>query len=136
LTRPKPDRATVVAELDELRHQAASTGGRVSVLALARRVGLANTTFRRRFPDIAARIVAEEPQVPAPSVGSTAATADSEAKLRQRNRDLQENLGLAIAAIQRLTLENRGLREQLEAALAVTSIRPGHPASSPARHTR
>lgn len=136
MTRAIPDRATVLRELDELRHQAASTEGRVSVLALARRVGLANTTFRRRFPDITARIVAEESQAPTPSPESTAATTDSEAKLRQRNRDLQENLELAIAAIQRLTLENRGLREQLEAALAITPIRPGHLARSPARHTR
>jgi transposase-like protein len=134
LTRAIPDRATVLRELDELRHQAASTEGRVSVLALARRVGLANTTFRRRFQDITARIVAEESQAPTPSPESV--TTDSEAKLRQRNRDLQENLELAIAAIQRLTLENRGLREQLEAALAITPIRPGHLARSPARHTR
>jgi hypothetical protein len=45
-------RATVVAALDDLRQQAAPGGARVSVLALAKRVGLANTTFRRRFPDI------------------------------------------------------------------------------------
>jgi hypothetical protein len=45
-------------------------------------------------------------------------------KLRQRNRDLQENLELAIAAIQRLTLDNHRLRQKLEAARAVTPIRP------------
>jgi hypothetical protein len=81
-------------------------------------------------------IVAEGSQAPTPSADSTAATADSEIKLRQRNRDLPENLELAIAAIQRLTLQNRSLREQLEAALAVTPIRPGHLPRSPARHTR
>ena len=130
MTRAIPDRATVLRELDELRHQAASTEGRVSVLALARRVGLANTTFRRRFPDITARIVAEESQAPTPSPDSTAATTDSEAKLRERNRDLQENLALAIAAIQRLTRENQGLRQQLEAARVVTPIRPGQRAGA------
>jgi hypothetical protein len=52
-------------------------------------------------------IVAEGSQAPTPSADSTAATADSEIKLRQRNRDLPENLELAIAAIQRLTLQNR-----------------------------
>jgi hypothetical protein len=125
LTRAVPDRATVLAELDELRLQASSTGERVSVLALAKRVGLANTTFRRRFPDITESITAEDFHAPAPATDTTAVTADSEAKLRQRNRDLQENLELAIAAIQRLTLENRSLREHLaEAARTVTPIRP------------
>ncbi|GJO38661.1 hypothetical protein NJB1604_06220 [Mycobacterium marinum] len=91
----------------------------MSVLALARRVGLANTTFRRRFPDITSQIIANERDARPPSAANT----DSEAKLRQRSRDLHENLEIAIAAIQRLTLENRSLREQLQEALAVRPIR-------------
>jgi hypothetical protein len=80
LTRAIPDRATVVAELNELRQEAGSTGARVSVLALARRVGLANTTFRRQFPDITEQIAAEEPAVPTASADGVATIRNTEAK--------------------------------------------------------
>jgi hypothetical protein len=127
LTRCNPDRATVLAAIDELRRQQTeSTLARVSVLALAKRVGLPNTTFRRLFPDITERITAGEYDAPRPSAASTASISDTEAKLRQRNRDLHDNLELAIASIQRLTLENQRLRKELEAARVVTSIRPPH----------
>jgi hypothetical protein len=105
-------RATVIAALDDLRQQAAPGGARVSVLALAKRVGLANTTLRRRFPDITEQIMAGQYDAPQPSADCPATSRDTEAKLRQRNRDLEENLELAISAIQRLTLENRSLRKQ------------------------
>jgi hypothetical protein len=118
-------RATVVAVLDDLRQQAAPRGARVSVLALAKRVGLANTTFRRRFPDITEQMMAGLNDASQPSADSPASYKDTEAKLRQRNRDLQDNLELAISAIQRLTLENHSLRQQLEVARAVTPIRAG-----------
>jgi hypothetical protein len=126
----RTNRATVVAALDDLRQQAAPRGARVSVLALAKRVGLANTTFRRRFPDITEQIMAGQYDAPRPSANSLATPKDTEAKLRQGNRDLQENLELALAAIQRLTLENRRLREQLEVARAVRPIRPGRRAGA------
>jgi AcrR family transcriptional regulator len=116
-------RATVVAALDDLRQQAAPRGVRVSVLALAKRVGLPNTTFRRRFPDITEQIMTGQYDASRPSADSAASSKDTEVKLRERNRDLQENLELAISAIQRLTLENRCLRQQLEVARAVRPIR-------------
>jgi AcrR family transcriptional regulator len=130
LTRRNPDRATVHAAINELRQQAESASARVSVLAVAKRVGLANTTFRRRFPDLTEQITAGEYDDPRPPADSTASIKDTEAKLRQRNRDLQENLELAIAAIQRLTQDNQGLRQQLEAARVVTPIRPGQRAGA------
>ena len=130
MTRRDPERATVHAAINELRQQAESALARVSVLAVAKRVGLANTTFRRRFPDITEQITAGEYDDLRSSADSTASIKDTEAKLRQRNRDLQENLELAIAASQRLTRENRGLRQQLEAARVVTPIRPGQRAGA------
>ncbi|WP_433565559.1 hypothetical protein ACQP1O_10085 [Nocardia sp. CA-151230] len=121
MARPQPDRATVLAELTELRAHAQTTGTRISVLALARRVGLANTTFRRRFPDITAELTAEQQATQPPP---PAAATDDTTKLRQRNRDLRENLDLAVAQIQRLTLENKRLRQELETASSVTHLRP------------
>jgi hypothetical protein len=105
LSRRKPDRAIVLVELDKFRQEAKSTGARVSVLALAKRVGVANTTFRRQFADITEQITTEEPAAPTSSANSISRAANTEAKLRQRNQDLHENLELAIAAVQRLTLE-------------------------------
>ena len=122
MSHRKPDRATVLAELEKFRHEAKSTGARVSVVAMAKRVGLANTTFRRQFADITEQIRTEEPAAPTASTDPTCATANTAARVRQRNQDLQENLELAIAAIQRLTLENHKLRQDLEAARAVTAI--------------
>ena len=72
----------------------------------------------------------QEPAAPPSSANSISRAANTEAKLRQRNQDLHENLELAIAAIQRLTLENHSLRQQLEAARAVTPIRPGRHAGA------
>ena len=44
------------------------------------------------------------------------------AKLRGDNRDLAEHLELAIANIQRLTIDNQALREAREAARNVTRL--------------
>jgi len=48
------------------------------------------------------------------------------AELRRANHDLVEHLNLAIAKIQRLTLDNHHLRHQLEANINVTSIDARH----------
>lgn len=123
MTRPVPTRAVVQSELDVLRREALAFGGRVSVLALARRVGLANTTFRRHFPDITAEINAYERQYDAANRQGPAEASDTLVRLRQRNRDLEENLELATASIHRLTVENRRLRQELEARDGVVPIR-------------
>ena len=122
MTRPTPDRAHVLAEFEKLRRE--TTGTRVSVLALAKRIGLANTTFRRRFPDVVAQITAEQGTSPLQRPATSAPNSDDQ--LRQRNRELREKLELAVASIQRLTLENHRLRTELEAARGVISIRTTH----------
>jgi hypothetical protein len=82
LARRNPDRATVLAAIDELRRQAESASARVSVLALAKRVGLANTMFRRLFPDITEQIIAGEYNAPRPSADSTTSIKDRSKILR------------------------------------------------------
>lgn len=47
-----PSEARVRAALSRLQQQAADTGKRPTVLALAREFRLSDTTFRRQFPDI------------------------------------------------------------------------------------
>jgi hypothetical protein len=72
-------------------------------------VGLANTTFRRNFPDIAAELArqaAERRQTPPPSRYDQ--LQQTAAQLRQENRELRGQLELAYAVIQRITLENSG----------------------------
>ncbi|MFJ2377141.1 hypothetical protein ACIOZL_31090 [Streptomyces sp. NPDC087769] len=56
--RPLPSRADVSAAVDALT---AETGRAPSVLALATRLGLANTTFRRNFPTICAELTRSRP---------------------------------------------------------------------------
>jgi len=99
-----------------------------TVLAVARRLGLANTTFRRNFPDLTANL--QNPPSTTDSAADTAAVSRFDQlkrdhdKLRRDHHELAEHLGLAVANIQRLTLENHRLRQQLEAATRITHIAP------------
>jgi hypothetical protein len=96
------------------------------VLALARHLGLANTTFRRRFPDITTELTRQRSPAPAdsdPVVASRFEKIQREnTELRRARRELAEHLELAIANIQRLTLDNHHLRQQLHAATKITHI--------------
>jgi hypothetical protein len=125
MTRPAiPSRDEVLTALAQLQADAEKTGRQPAVLALARRLGLANTTFRRNFPDIAAELArqaADRRQAPLPP-SRYDQLQETSARLRQDNRQLREQLELAAAVIQRITLENQRLREQLEAANKVTAI--------------
>jgi regulator of replication initiation timing len=47
---------------------------------------------------------------------------EQNAKLRQDNATLTEHLEMAVANIQRFTLENRQLRKELESATKITRI--------------
>ncbi|MCG7523981.1 hypothetical protein MHW47_05935 [Streptomyces sp. OfavH-34-F] len=100
------------------------TNTRPSVLALARQLGLSNTTFRRRFPDIAQELGTLR------SAAASTTDGPSEpdrliarnAKLRRRNHGLADELALAIAQIQHLALRIEGLEEVVKSASNVTSI--------------
>lgn len=97
-----------------------------STLALAKHFGLANTTFRRQFPDVAAdlsRFRSTEPdhqdaQDPSPYQD----LKRHNAKLRHDIAELTMHLELAVANIQRLTLENHRLRRERDEATGVTPI--------------
>jgi hypothetical protein len=121
-----PSEARVRAALEELRRRAGDNGSQPSVLALARKFGMSNTTFRRHFPDIAQEITAIRSTPTTPGVSSEPTRHDRlvarNAKLKRRNRELTETLALAACHIQRITLENQKLREQLEAARGVTRL--------------
>ncbi|MFE2495650.1 hypothetical protein ACFXKX_28710 [Streptomyces scopuliridis] len=126
MTRRVPDlpEALVRKHLQEVLETCRETNTRPSVLMLARRLDLTNTTFRRRYPDIA-REIGEQRTTPSPSrTGPTEhdRLIARNAKLRRRNRDLNAQLALAAAQIQHLTLHNQRLQEALEATSNVTSI--------------
>lgn len=104
-----------------IEHLECSTGRTPSALALARHLGLANTTFRRRYPDIVVRLRRTARVSTAPE--TVPGQIDSDVlRLRQRNRELADSLALAISNIQRLSIDNRSLRQQLEDAAAVTRL--------------
>jgi hypothetical protein len=118
----------VRAALDALHVQGETATGRPpTVLALAQRVGLANTTFRRNFPSIVAeigRILEGSGKPPSGQRSSTSLwrLTEQNTRLRLTNRDLTEQLALAMATIQRLSLDNHQLRVELEAARNVSRI--------------
>ena len=113
----QPDAAVVNAAIEHLERQ---TGRSPSVLTVARHLGLANTTFRRRFPGIVDRL-RDPNRVPAtPDVRRQ--VGSDVIRLRQRNRELTDALTLAVSSIQRLSIDNPSLCRQLEVATAVTHL--------------
>jgi hypothetical protein len=100
-------------------------GRRPSVLALARQLGLSNTTFRRHYPEIAREINHHRSQ-PADTVGNTANSYDRlvarNAKLRRRNHELTSQLKLATAQIQYLALRAAALEQALEDQAGITHL--------------
>lgn len=122
---PTPEQAQHAP--DHVLGEAAATGRRPSVLTVARRLGLSNTTFRRHFPDIADE-VGEARRTPRTDAAESPAAAEHtrlvarNAKLRRENRLLRDHLDLAVANIQRLTLRAHRLQRELEAAAKVARI--------------
>ncbi|WP_037305711.1 hypothetical protein [Amycolatopsis orientalis] len=117
-----PSTEEVLARLGTLR---AEPGTRVSVLALARAVGLSNTTFRRHFPAIVDDLVTGLPTSSTPARPSHTDDRSSEIlRLRREILDLRAQLDVACAQIQHLALVNERLRNELHAALSVHRVRP------------
>ncbi|WP_405884406.1 hypothetical protein OG747_41025 [Streptomyces sp. NBC_01384] len=119
--------------MDRYMAECQDNGTRPSVLTLATKLGLSNTTFRRHFPDLANEIstIRSSPSSPAgnedrPSPYDVLVARN--AKLRRANLSLAESLRFAAAQIQRLAVDNSRLREALEASSNVTRIdRTGRP---------
>jgi hypothetical protein len=72
------------------------------------------------------RELATLPRTPAPTGGQPTSAYErlkqDNVKLRKDNHELAEHLELAIANIQRLSVDNHGLRQALEAARNVTRL--------------
>lgn len=123
-------RRTVLPSHDDvqlaIKRLTETTGKPPTVLALARHLGLANTTFRRHFPDITTELTQQRSPAPADSDPIAASRFEKiqreNTELRRARRELAEHLELAIANIQRLTLDNHHLRQQLHAATKITHI--------------
>ncbi|MGW5442706.1 hypothetical protein [Streptomyces asiaticus] len=126
MTRRVPDlpEALVRKHLQEVLESCRETNTAPSVLMLARRLGLTNTTFRRRYPEIA-REIADHRAAPT-TLRSGPTERDKlvarNAKLRRRNRDLAAQLTLAAAQVQFLALQAARLEAALEASAKITHI--------------
>ena len=95
MTRPPlPGRDQVLAALDHLRSEAEATGRQPAVLTLARSLGLANTTFRRNFPDIVAELTQQAGgQMQNPPLPSRyQQLQETSTQLRRDNRQLRDHL--------------------------------------------
>jgi AcrR family transcriptional regulator len=93
-------------------------GCRPTAAALARELGLSNTTFWRHFRDVALELQAP----PLHSATAVPAPRAHEARLRRERDELTTQLRTAIAHVRRLTIENSELRRQLEDANNITHI--------------
>ena len=124
--KPAPDEARVRETLAQMRAEADAGTTRVSVLGLARRLGISNATFWRNYREIAIEIrqAPETPGKPAPAsrLANEAELADRNASLRRERDALAGQLEAALAHLRRLTTDNARLREELEAARAVSHL--------------
>lgn len=129
----RPDLPT----LDDIRNAiddiTETTGRPPTALALAKHLGVPNTTFRRNFPDLTAQLRQQRTRS---EQGTTHATdrfqrlVQENQALKATNQDLTEHLELAAANIQRLSIENHQLRQAIEAVGNITRIgarKPSHP---------
>jgi len=109
-----------------MRTEAESGATRVSVLGLARRLGMSNATFWRNYREIATEI-RQAPEATgkparASQPGNEAKLADRNASLRRERDALAGQLEAALAHLRRLTTDNARLREELEAARSVSHL--------------
>ncbi|WP_064445169.1 MULTISPECIES: hypothetical protein [Rhodococcus] len=122
-----PTTAAVSVELTALLTESAERGVRPSVLGLARRLGIANTTLRRNFPETVdelsrqRRIYRSRPTPELPTSHINTVVLEN-MQLRTRNRELTEQIALASSQIQQLSLEAHQLRTELHHRTAVTTI--------------
>ena len=141
MSRPAdiPAEELVRRVLEEYLAGCRDNGKRPSVLALARTLGMSNTTFRRHFPQQAKEISAarssrEPPAAAQAQPGRYEILVARNARLRRANQTLTGNLRLAAAQIQRLSIENARLREALESSSNVSRI--GQPSKQRRTTTR
>jgi transposase-like protein len=123
---PAPDEARVRETLAQMRAEADTGTTRVSVLGLARRLGMSNATFWRNYREIATEI-RQAPETSgkparASQPGNEAKLADRNASLRRERDTLAGQLEAALAHLRRLTTDNARLWEELEAARAVSHL--------------
>jgi hypothetical protein len=126
-SRPVPDEARVREAVAQMRAEADSGTARVSVLGLARRLGMSNATFWRNYREIAIEIrQAPETAAGNPARASQPANeaklADQNTRLRRERDALARQLEAALAHLRRLTTDNARLREELEAARSVSHL--------------
>src|SRR5262249_44246064 len=110
-----PAEAHVRRVMDQYLTECHDNGIRPSVLALAARFDLSNTSCRRPFPELAKEIATArsdpKPQGQDDKPSPYEILVARSAKLRRANRTLTENLQFAAAQIQRLAVDNARLRE-------------------------
>lgn len=121
-----PSESEVRTALAELR--TSNEDGIVTARDLARQIGLANSTFWRHFPEIA-QAVADENRATSRVAQAAPANAprasDPNGSLRKENATLRDQIELAVAHIQRLTIDNQALRNQLEARSNIAKLPMG-----------
>lgn len=93
---------------------------------MAKQLGLSNATFWRHFPDQAAAIGEQRRRQHATDTAPTAyeKLRAEIAAVRRNNQELTEQLATAVAQIQRLSVQNHRLQQELEAASGVIRL-PG-----------
>lgn len=124
-----PAEHSVDRALERYLAECRDNGRRPSVLGLAAKFEMSNTTFRRHFPDQVRKIsgIRREPEPGSRAEADTGPSPHEQltarnAKLRRANRLLTQNLHLAAAQVQRLSLDNARLRRELQNIASVTSI--------------
>ncbi|HWL76507.1 hypothetical protein [Microbacterium sp.] len=122
---PLPTETEITAVVEALTREDPSRPP--AVLAVAARLGLSNATFWRRFPQLAqtladTRRVALRDRARTPERPVHELPVAELARLRNDKARLVNEVRVAAAEVQRLTLENQALRTQLEQSSGVIPL--------------
>lgn len=123
---PLPDELEVRATLAQLR--ASNESDIVTAKDLSRQLGLANSTFWRHFSEIAQEVANENRaafRVAPAALTNAPRASDPDGVLRKENAQLRDQIEVAVALIQRLTIDNRELRDHLESQTNIVKIPRG-----------
>lgn len=118
-----PSETQVRAKLAQIR--SSDEHKKATVSGLAKQLGLTNATFWRHFPEVAQEVADARRLSTAASRKlrqSDTKSADTDIALRTENARLRMQVDLAVSHIQQLTLDNRTLRDQLEAQKGIVHL--------------
>jgi hypothetical protein len=129
MSRPLPSDDQVRQAMTLVLTQARDTGRRPTITAVERQLRIAHPTFYRNFPDLITWFKRQAIATAESDTSSVTGTTDTgtdqsseQTDLRRDNRELRARVALYAEAIRQLTLDNAGLRAELDTNARIVDL--------------